>query len=45
VCFGMTGSVLCRSPDVRRVEDAGSVLNPGGKQNGGEGGKEGYMYS
>jgi hypothetical protein len=29
---------------VERVEDAGSVLNMGGKENGGEGGKKGYIY-
>ena len=28
-----------------RVEDAGGVLNTGGKENGGEGGKKGYIYS
>jgi hypothetical protein len=27
------------------VEDTGGVLNTGGKENGGEGGKKGYMYS
>jgi len=30
---------------VKRVEDAGGVLNTGGKGNGGEGGKKGYIYS
>jgi hypothetical protein len=30
---------------VARVEDAGGVLNTGGKENGGEGGKRGYIYS
>jgi hypothetical protein len=29
---------------VERVEDAGSLLNTGGKENGGEGGKKGYIY-
>jgi hypothetical protein len=41
----MKGVVLCKSRDVERVEDAGSVLNRGGKENGGEGGKKGYIYS
>jgi hypothetical protein len=30
---------------VERVEDAGGVLNTGGKENGGEGGKKGHIYS
>ena len=30
---------------VERVEDAGGVINMGGKENGGEGGKKGYIYS
>ena len=30
---------------VERVEDAGHVLNAAGKENGGEGGKKGYIYS
>jgi len=30
---------------VERVEDAGGVTNTGGKENGGEGGKKGYIYS
>jgi len=29
---------------VMRVEDAGSVLSTGGKENGGEGGKTGYIF-
>ena len=29
---------------VERVEDAGGVLHMGGKENGGEGGKNGYIY-
>jgi len=33
--------VMC----VERVEDAGGVLNWGGKENGGEGGRKGYIYS
>jgi hypothetical protein len=30
---------------VERVEHAGGVLNTGGKENGGKGGKKGYLYS
>jgi hypothetical protein len=30
---------------VKSVADAGGVLNMGGKENGGEGGKKGYIYS
>jgi hypothetical protein len=30
---------------VEKVEDAGGVFNTGGKENGGEGGKKGYIYS
>jgi hypothetical protein len=30
---------------VERVEDAGGVLHWGRKENGGKGGKKGYMYS
>jgi len=44
VCFETRGVVLCKSLDVKRVEDAGSVLNTGGKENGGVGGKKGYIY-
>jgi hypothetical protein len=32
--------VMC----VERVEDAGGVLPTGGKENGSEGGKKGYIY-
>ena len=28
-----------------RVQDAGGVFNTGGKENRGEGGKKGYIYS
>jgi len=45
VCFGTRGVVLCKSHDVERVEHAGGVLNTGGKENGGKGGKKGYIYS
>jgi len=30
---------------VKRVEDAGGVLDTGGKEDGVEGGKKGYIYS
>jgi len=45
VCFGTRGVVLCKSRVVERVQDPGGVFNTGGKQNGGEGGKMGYIYS
>jgi len=45
VCFGTRGVVLCKSRNVKRVEDAGVVLNMGGKENGGVGGKKGCIYS
>ena len=45
MCFGTRGVVLCKSRGVGRVEDAGSVLNTGGKENRGVGGKKGYIYS
>ena len=35
---------LCKSSNVKRVQDAGSVLNTGGKGNGGVGGKKRYIY-
>jgi len=35
--------VLCKSCHVERVEDAGSGLNLGGKENGGVGRKKGYI--
>ena len=40
MCFGTRGVVLCKSRDVKRVQDAGSVFDMGGKANGGEGGKK-----
>jgi hypothetical protein len=40
----MRGIVLCKSGVVERVQDPGSVSNTGGKQNGGEGRKMGYIY-
>jgi len=36
---------LCKSHDLERVDDAGGVLNTGTKENGGERGKKGYIYS
>jgi len=45
VGFGTRGVVLCKSRDVEQFEDAGGVLNTGGKENGGEVGKKGYIYS
>ena len=45
MCLGTRGVVLCKSLDVERVEDAGGVLNMGGKENAGVGGKKGYTYS
>jgi len=44
VCFGTKGVVLCESHDVKRVQDAGGVFNMRGMENGGEGGKKGYIY-
>jgi hypothetical protein len=41
----MRDVVLCKSRVVERVENSGSVFNTGGIQNGGEGGKMGYIYS
>jgi hypothetical protein len=34
---------LCKSGDIEGVDDAGGVLNTGGKEKGGEGGKRGYI--
>jgi len=45
VCFGTRGVVLGKSLDVEIVQDAASVFNTGGKDNGGVGGKKGYIYS
>jgi len=45
MCFGTTAAVLSKSYAVERVEDARSALNTGGIQNGGVGGKKGYIYS
>jgi len=45
VCVETKGVVLCKSRDVERVQDPGSVFSTGGTQNGGEGGKMGYISS
>jgi len=45
VCFGTRGVVLCKSRDVEIVQDAGGVFYTGRKENGGVGGKTGYIYS
>jgi len=45
VCFGTRGVVLGKSHDVKIVQDAGGVYNTGGTENGGVGGKKGYIYS
>jgi hypothetical protein len=45
VGFEMRGVVLCTSRDVKIVQDAAGVLNIGEKDNGGVGGKKGYIYS
>jgi len=45
MCFRMKGVVLCKSCNVGIVQDAGGVYNPGRKDNGGVGGKKGYIYS
>ena len=41
----MRGILLCKSRDVKRVQDAGGVFNTGGKEIGGEGGNKGLIYS
>ena len=41
----MRGVVLCKSHNVQIVQNAGGVSNTGGKENGDEGGKKGYIYS
>jgi hypothetical protein len=45
VCFGTRGVVLCKSRDVELVQDAAGVFNTGGKDNGGVGRTNGYIYS
>jgi len=45
MCFGTRGVVWYKSHDVERVEHVGRMLYTGGKENGGVGGKKGYIYS
>jgi len=45
VSMGMRGVGLCKSHDIVRVQDAGSLLIMGGTENGGVSGKMGYIYS
>ena len=44
VCFGTRGVVLCKSRNVKKVQDAGGVFNTTGMENRGVGGKKGYIY-
>jgi len=39
----MRGIVLCKSHDVKIVQDAGGVFISGGIENGDEAGKKGYI--
>jgi hypothetical protein len=41
----MRGIVLCKSHDIKIVQDAAGVFNPGAKDSAGVGGKKGYIYS
>jgi len=45
VGFGPRRDVVCKSHDVEIVQDAGGVFDTGRKENGGVGGKKGYIYS
>jgi hypothetical protein len=45
VCFRTRGVVLCKSRDVKIVQDAASVFITGGNDNGGVRVKKGYIYS
>jgi hypothetical protein len=36
---------LCKSSDIKIVQDADGVFNKGGKENEGVGRKKGYVYS
>jgi len=45
VCIRMGGFVLSKSRCVEISQDASSVYNTGVKENGGVGGKKGYIYS
>jgi len=44
VSFGTRGIDLCKSRDVERVQNTCGVFNMGGKENGGVGGRKGYIY-
>jgi hypothetical protein len=45
VCFRTRGGVLYKSHVIETVQESGGVINIGAKQNVGEGGKMGYIYS
>ena len=45
VGFGPRGIVWRKSRDAEMVQDAGGVFNTGQKDNGGVGGKKGFIYS
>jgi len=45
VCFKTRRVGLCKSRDVEIVQDAGGMFKTGGKENGGVGGKNRYIYS
>jgi len=45
VSFGMRGVVLCKSRDVKIVQDAAGVFNTGVNDNGGVGEKRASIYS
>jgi hypothetical protein len=40
----MRGVVLCKSREIEIIQDAGGVLNIGGKESGGVGRKKGCIY-
>jgi hypothetical protein len=44
MCFGTRGVVLGNSHDLAIVQDAAGVFNRGRKDNGGVGGRKGYIY-
>jgi len=44
-CILVPKSLLCKSYDIERVQDAGGVFNTGRKYNGGVGVKKGYIYT
>jgi hypothetical protein len=45
VCFTGRGVILYKTRDVDGIDDTGSEVNPGGRENGGVDGKKGYLYS